>query len=304
MRRLNQFSAVEWLQLAPLAQLLRQVRNDALLRFYQRVRPPGLDEFLAKNAGQAGKDVALVIAFEQPWTLDWLLAMARKNLRGVTVLVFDNSRTSEARQKIRDVCDRHVAPYLALPPYKTRHVNRSHGMAMSWIYHNVVRAIQPRIFGFLDHDLIPVNEVDLSERLREQPVFGLINTGNFNHWSTWAGYCVFRFEAVRGQQMNFLYDFSRGLDTGGRNWNPLYRQLDRGQLRFASRDFVSVTLPSGESREQVEFIDEGWVHIGGVGYNENFKNNFDFFNGLKNALEAGASWDRLCSNRQPEKERA
>lgn len=295
MRRLNQFSAGEWLQLAPLAQALRQLRNDALLARYLQVRPAALDPFLADYRRQvAGADVALVIAFQQPWALDWQLGMAARNLPGVPVLVFDNSRDQAARTQIEEVCRRHGAPYLPLPPYRTRHVNRSHGMAMSWVFHNVVRVLQPRGFGYLDHDLIPVKPVDVTAKLAGQEAFGLRNGGNFEHWSLWAGYCFYRSEAVQGKPLNFLYDFSRGLDTGGRNWNALYSRLDPARLRFASQEFVEVRLPSGEGPRKVELIDGAWAHIGAAGYNDNFETKFAFFSALRCALEQGAAWEDLA----------
>jgi hypothetical protein len=287
MHGLGRFTRAEWLTLHPLGHAWRRLRNDALLAVYRRQRPPELADWLAALAPLRGRDVALVVAFEQPWALDWQLAMAKLHLPGVAVLVFDNSRTPAARQQIREVCSRHATPYLALPRYRTRHVNRSHGMAMSWIYANVVRSVQPRIFGFLDHDLIPVQPVDLASMLRAQAVFGMLNDGKPGHWNLWAGYCFFRFEDTLGKPLNFLYDFSRGLDTGGRNWKTLYRFLDRKRLRFAPREFVELTVPALGASRPVEVIDKAWVHIGGVGYNDNFKTKFTWFDGLRSALRAG-----------------
>ena len=297
MRNLNEFSISEWLTLLPLQQALKQVRNDALLSHYKKDRPKELDDFLVKNKHLADKNIAVVIAFEQPWALNWLLKMAKKNLTDVTVLVFDNSRTIEARIEIERVCNQHGAPYLGLPTYRTKHVNRSHGMAMSWVFDNVVRAIEPNIFGYLDHDLIPVATTDFSERVGSQPLFGLINAGKFNTWSTWAGYCLFKYDSIKNESMNFLYDFSRDLDTGGRNWHPVYSKLDRAQLRFASREHVKVKIPSIAEPRLVEFIDQRWVHIGGISYNDNLKAKFEFFNGLEQALDAGADWHQLIQRK-------
>ena len=81
MRQLNQFSAAEWLRLVPLGEGIRQARNDLLLARYLKAEPPGLAEFLQANAGLAGRDVAIVIAFQQPWTLDWLLEAAARMRR-------------------------------------------------------------------------------------------------------------------------------------------------------------------------------------------------------------------------------
>lgn len=294
MRELHQFSAAEWLSLLPLREGLRQLRNDLLLSSYLKDEPEGLQAFLQAHAGLAGRDVAIVIAFQQPWPLQWLLQQARSNLPGATVLVFDNSRDPAKREEIAAVCAGEGTPYLALPPYRTRHVNRSHGMAMSWIYHRVVRALQPRIFGYLDHDLIPVRPVDLAQRLHGQAAFGLPNNGKHGLWSIWAGYCFYWFDQVKDRPLNYLYDFSRGLDTGGRNWTPLYSRLDRQAMRFASQEFLDITLPSGVQRK-VEVVDGSWVHMGGVGYNDNFETKLGFFRQLRAALESGRSWDDIAS---------
>ncbi len=293
MRELHEFAAGEWLRLVPLAQGLRQLRNDLLLARYLRARTPDLEPFLAEQQSLRGRQVALVIAFEQPWALDWQLRMAARNLPGTQVLVFDNSRDAEKRRQIRHVCDHHGVPYLGLPPYRTRHANRSHGMAMSWIHHNVVRPLEPDVFGYLDHDLIPVAPVDVGERVGAQPVFGLPNIGRPGYWSLWAGYCFFRHAFTRGKPLNFLYDFSRELDTGGRNWDVLYRGLDRASLRFAPQEFVALR-PAGQAEaRKVEIVDGAWVHVGGVSYNDNFEKKGAFLQAVLEEIEAGRRWEDL-----------
>lgn len=292
MRHAHQFTLSEWLRLVPVQQGLKQLRNDALLARYLKARPDTLAPFLRRHGGLAGGGIAVVIAFEQPWALDWLLTAARDRLADTTVIVLDNSRHEDARRQIEKVAARHGAPYLGLPPYRTRHVNRSHGMAMSWAWHNVIAPLRPAFFGFLDHDLIPVRPVRPPERLHSQPVYGLANVGNLGHWSLWAGYCWFRREIAEGRPLNFLYDFSRGLDTGGRNWAPLYRTLDRSRLSFAPPAMVPMRLPSGAARD-VELVDGSWVHIGGISYNNNLEPKFAFFAELRRLLEEGASFDRL-----------
>ena len=285
MRYLTEFSAIEWLKLLPVQHALKQVRNDAWLALYKNNRANKLNQFLAEHKDLANKNIALVIAFEQPWALNWLLQMANRNVSDMTVLVFDNSRTDSKRIEIGQVCKKNQAPYLALPPNPTRHVNRSHGMAMTWVYHNVVRAINPRIFGFIDHDLIPVREVSIEDKLRDQPVYGLLNQNKLGFWSLWAGYCFFEYAPTKGKSINFLYDFSRDLDTGGRNWKSLYRNLDRQQLRVATSDNVSMKVPSIEKPRLVQFIDEHWLHIGGISYSHNSPENIAFFRGLETVFK-------------------
>jgi hypothetical protein len=284
MRRLNEFSGREWLALVPLVQGLREVRNDALLAHYTGARAEGLQDFLSRHASLRGRRVAVTIAFEQPWALDWQLAMARRHLPHIAFVVFDNSRSPRAREAIGDVCARHDVPCLALPAYRTHHANRSHGMAMSWVYRRVLRALAPEAFVFLDHDLIPLPGADPFRHLESQPVYGLLNEGVRGCWNLWAGYCAFRFAALEGTQGNFLYDFSRGLDTGGRNWDEVYSRLDRRRLQFAPRRFETRTMDGVGSRE-VEIVDGGWVHIGGIGYGTNFADKFAFFEAMRLAPE-------------------
>ena len=275
---------MEWLKLVPIQHALKQVRNDAWLAIYKNTRPRELSRFLAEHKHLAGKNIALVIAFEQPWALNWLLRMANRNLSDTTVLVFDNSRNDLKRSEIEKVCKQNHAPYLALPANSTTHVNRSHGMAMTWVYHNVVRAITPRIFGFIDHDLIPVRKVSVADKLTGQPFYGLLNVGKFGFWSLWAGYCFFDYAATIGKSINFLYDFSRDLDTGGRNWNSLYRQQDRQATRFASFEHVDMKAPSIDNSRSVQFVDRNWLHIGGVSYKEPLRDRIAFFEGLEIAF--------------------
>lgn len=295
MRDLRDFSAREWLRLEPLQLAFKQVRNDLWLAVYKRTKPKSLDRFLRETARFSNRNIALVVAFEQPWALDWMLRMSQRNLTDTTILVFDNSRRTEARKEIERVCRNHATPYLALPANPTRHVNRSHGMAMTWIFHNVVRAIKPRLFAFIDHDMIPVQKVEFSERLGDQPFYGMERHAGSWAWNLWAGYCVFDFARVNRLPMNFLYDFSLGLDTGGRNWRCLYRDFDQNSFRFASNRLVDVKDPATEASRTVQFVDDCWFHIGSIGYNDNFSSKSKFCENLAHALDNGISWLQVCS---------
>ena len=293
MLKLSEFSVKDWLKLRPLDVAFKQVRNDVWLKYYVNQKPTELSQFLADHCHLTGKNIAIVVAFEQPWAVNWLLQMAKKNLINTTVLVFDNSHKAIARAELAAVCQKNGAPYLALPMNRTKHVNRSHGMAMSWIYDNIVNAIQPKLFAFIDHDLIPVSEVDFEERLAEQPFFGRAGGKLPQYWSLWAGYCIFDFAYTKNKPLNFLYDFSRGLDTGGRNWNGVYSHFDKAQIKFAERTFKNICLPSIEIAKSVEFVDERWMHIGSISYNDGFRSKLKFFESLASSLKQNSDWARL-----------
>lgn len=286
MRDLKDFTLGEWLQLQPLQDGFKQLRNDLVQAAFIRRRPPEFERFLSDNASLKGRNLALIVAFEQPWVLDWLMRMAAKNLADATLVVCDNSRRPEPRIEIERLCRERGVPYVAVPQNRTRHVNRSHGMALSWIYHNVVRGLEPRRFGFFDHDLIPLQRVEFSALLGGQPFYGAPNPSRWG-WSLWAGYCLYDYAAVKDLPLNFLYDFSRGLDTGGRNWMPLYRHHERGALRFGTRRNVTIS-DAGESRN-MEIVDEKWLHLCGVSYNDNFRPSAKLFERIAQRTGAGAS---------------
>ena len=293
MLKLSEFSVKDWLKLRPLDVAFKQVRNDVWLKYYVNKKPAELSQFLTDNSHLAGRNIAIVVAFEQPWAVNWLLQMAKKNLMNTTVLVFDNSHKTAARAELAAVCKQNGTPYLALPMNRTKHVNRSHGMAMSWIYDNVINIIQPKLFAFIDHDLIPVSEVDFEERLANQPFFGRAGGKFPQYWSLWAGYCIFIYAAFKHQPLNFLYDFSRGLDTGGRNWDSIYSHFDKAQIYFASRTYKNLKLPTVENYTKVEFVDECWIHMGSISYNDGFRNKLDFFEALARAMQIDANWQRF-----------
>jgi hypothetical protein len=292
MLSLSEFTLRDWVTFRPLEVAFKQVRNDIWLNHYVTQHPPELQMFLSDHVSLKGQNIAIVVAFEQPWALNWLLQASKQNLIETTVLVFDNSRKMTARTDIQQVCEQNGTAYLALPPNSTKHVNRSHGMAMSWIYENVIKPIDPSLFVFLDHDLIPLEPVDFRERLGQQPFFGRRGGSKRKpqYWSIWAGYSVFAMDFVRNKPLNFLYDFSRGLDTGGRNWDCLFSHFNVADIRFAKNENVDIKLPTFDVVKPVQIIDERWLHIGGISYNDGFKDKFAFFEVMKANLNAGANW--------------
>ncbi|MFZ2448700.1 MAG: hypothetical protein WAW37_20245 [Syntrophobacteraceae bacterium] len=300
MRKLTDYSRREWFRSKPLDHFLIQVCNDALQRGFLAWKPKALDRFL-QNAGRLrGGNIGLVVAYEQPWALDWLLRMAARHIIDGTVLVFDNSRRAQARVEIERVCRERNAAYLPLPPNPTRHPNRSHGMAMTWIFHNVVRAIKPRAFCYIDHDLIPMETIELARTLGDQPFYGVLRTSLWG-WALWAGYCMYDFETVRRLPLNFLNDFSNGLDTGGRNWSRLYRNYDRSRLQFCTDEGAGVVDPLDNTHRPIVTVDNRWIHLMGASYHSGFRDMFDFYERLAKASDEGATLEMLSVKKSREK---
>jgi len=264
MRDLNQYSTLEWLELRPLVAAFKELRDAAIRELYCARKPPELKRFLARHAHLRGGQIALVIAFEHAWLIEILLERFRRYLPEVTVIVADNSRTGKARSEIEGVCREAGSAYFGLPANPVRNINRSHGNAVNWAYRNIVSRLQPKIFGLFDHDIFPTAPVDLAALLGDQPFYGLRTERGFG-WALWAGFSIFRFEAIKVRRPDFNPDMDRGLITGGRNLGRIYRHHDPSKLRFASHRPGSEADGGQAEAIHTEVID-GWVHFGGSSY--------------------------------------
>lgn len=293
MRELRDYTVREWLRIKPLDHFATQVANDTLQSVFCKLRPKALGLFLQSAEHLSGKDIGLVIAFENPWVVDLLLKASVRNLTSGTLLIFDNSRRQEARKDISRICHENGIPYLALPPSPTPHPNRSHGMAMTWVFQNVVKVIRPKTFTFIDHDLIPVEKIALGMfPTNKQPFYGAVKVGKWGWWTLWAGYCSYVYSVVKHLRLNFLNDFSRDIDTGGRNWPLLYQYYDWTQMKIAPREKTEFIDPlkGSSSGYPVQVVDQRWIHLGGAGHrNMKFKDGHDFYQRIGKTIIEGAT---------------
>jgi hypothetical protein len=132
----------------------------------------------------------------------------------------------------------------------------------------------------------PINQADFFPK--EQNFYGLINQST-NYWNLWAGYCFYRFSSVSSKPLNFLYDFSRGVDTGGRNWPYLYQSNNKSLIKFANYSEPVISLGDDYPNMIIHLIDESWVHVGGVGYGDNLSKKGMFHQELVERLANNVS---------------
>ena len=124
--------------------------------------------------------------------------------------VEETENDHQLTQEIERVCRERGAPYPAHPANPTSHPNRSHGMAMSWLFHNIVSAIQPRMSAFLDRDLIPVQKIaTFSVQMVDRC---WLHIGGVSHNDN--------FRAKSHAKSQWCENLARALDQG-RNWSSL-----------------------------------------------------------------------------------
>lgn len=174
-------------------------------------------------------------------------------------VIVDNSTDIKTSKALYHFCKANDVTYLRLlhNPYNNFNSGLSHGLALNWGYQQYVRASQAGYLATLDHDIYPTQKTSLLASLRNQPIYGLIQ-GRDEKWYLWPGYSLFDLTYLRARHANFAP--IPGTDTGGGNWYPVYRHLNREKLTFARHRYAQYQDGEHVQTSSVEFLDT-WVHL-------------------------------------------
>ena len=243
----------------------KNLRNEMMDKAFRRAGRAERDRFLA-GFNADGRPVVFAVAFNTPWVVDLLTASWAEHVADAILVVVDNSKDDAVRLTHREICRVRGVAYVELPKNREWHPNRSHAIAMNWIYYNLVEAVKPVVFGFLDHDCFPIGPVSFAERLEGRCAYGLVwrATRDPAKWYFWAGFGFFRYAVTSGRAVDFKHVYEWGADTGGRNWEPIFSTLQASDLREAKDERVPAGDGAPVSRMQI--IDERFNHIGKASY--------------------------------------
>ena len=221
----------DWRRLRPLTETFKTARYRVIDRGYRR-RPPAVGDLAAVAQSVRGRKLLVTVAFGDATLVSWQTRLLRHYLPGIRHVIVDNSTTDKTAREIQRTAAEGDAAYLRAPPnpWSGRAASRSHGIALNWTWQNLIKRGEPEAFGFLDHDVFPTSADDPFTLLAFQDIYGVVRQAGAR-WFLWAGFCMFRFAAVRDKALDFGQDWFIGLDTGGGNWRPLYSQIDRTTLR-------------------------------------------------------------------------
>lgn len=272
MRQLRDYGLRDWLVADPFRHRIRRLRNIAIQSIYKSRRTSRQDELIAALRPQVeGKVVTFTVAFNMVRTLEWLADGFARLASETVLIVCDNSPSAASRSKIEAVCAARAIPYVPLPRPPLQFLLNtnpalSHGVALTWIFYNLVRPLKPKVFAFIDHDLIPLTPFDFRELVKNQPVYGMMRgRPTSGPWNLWAGYCVYDFDVIGHHLLDFSHDNPLKLDTGGQNWTRLYRHLDPDPMRFARSELIELKVSDAFPTGKFLLVD-GWLHVGGITY--------------------------------------
>src|SRR5262245_23093966 len=251
------------MRLRPILHRLKTLRYRAIDKLYL-ARPARAGDLTVLKRDLRDRNVLVSIAFNDAQAIDWQSQLVRRYLPTICYVIADNSKTTAHAQAIAALAQQTDAPYLRLPENPWYQPSSSHGLALNWVWRNVILPAEPRAFGFIDDDLYPTAPDDPFAPLVAQDFFGLVRRAG-ERWFLWAGYCTFRFDRVRDKPLDFGQDWFAGLDTGGGNWEALFRGTDPDDLIQPDTTFASYRSDVEFTRGMMRWCN-GWLHeIGSSG---------------------------------------
>ncbi|MCM5555135.1 hypothetical protein [Pleomorphomonas sp. NRK KF1] len=270
-----------------LLQLVKLPRNTFTSWLYCKFQARGLQSFLAALDREGRRKVLCVISFNLPWAVDLMIRSCSRFLPDWQLAIFDNSNDKAARAEISAICARYNTPYLGLPKNPEWSPNRSHALALNWVYRNIISVVRPLRFGFLDHDCFPIAPPSIDARLDEQLAYGDLRPSKIVEgvWNLWAGYMFFDGAVIERFHLDFNHDQMRRLDTGGRNWAGLYRHLPREKMSFATSSGKTILSHNLDVSYALQCLDLSFCHVGGASYDHSDAVGHEYVSSVRDFLE-------------------
>lgn len=230
------------------------------------------------NTGQRCPILLVTIAFNHEGLIKKQIEMIRRHVHNAAFqhIIIDNSSVNAKRKAIKTVCNDMGVEYISVPRRITLltlntlfYPSYSHGAALNWAYHHIIRSRRPESFVFFDHDIIPIKPYDFIAALGTQDFYGVERMRRYG-WYLWAGWCVFRLDSIIDKRVDFSPTYIKHsyLDTGGHNFLTIFCHYNHSDLRFASSETHRIrTTPKLRTHNDIyhsdciQLIDKAWIHI-------------------------------------------
>jgi hypothetical protein len=203
----------------------------------------------------------ITVAFNNEVVLGHQVKLIRKNISDDYVhVIADNSSDYRKRDIIKELCREYGLTYISLPTNPYTSGSPSHGVCLRWICKHYVELIQPKYFGFLDHDVYPIKNHSVIALLQQQGIYGHSQERN-SYWYLWPGLCFYAYDCVKNIRLDFDPVVINGtqLDTGGANWTPLYSTLDKNTIVFPEHRYLQLRQGDIPQSDKMELIGD-WLH--------------------------------------------
>ena len=234
------------------------------------VRQPAI--FASITAADPGKIFVIVVAFNEPQLIAFHFQAMQKFCRdSFAYFVMDNSNQPEAAAAIQEFCVAQGVNYVRLPKNPGIDGSTSHGFALNWAFHNIIRKFRPITFGTMDSDFFPTEAFSIGSFLEKGDAWGVITERRplthlgFPIWYLWAGCAFFRLDRFRGKELNFLPSF--GVDTAGRIHVDASAVKRLPGVYDLHRDRIAVAeIPINDSAVSPAYAYGSFVHLTGASW--------------------------------------
>ncbi len=198
-------------------------------------------------------------------------------------LIADNSNDKNISEKIELFCTENTISYVKIPrnPLSNIRASGSHGIALNWSFVNIVEKYKPKFWGFLDHDIFPIKKTEILKHIKIG-LWGAIRSRGTHWWYLWPGFCFFEREKTKQYKFDFSpyhagVDGLTFLDTGGSNYNSIYKKIDRKSIDEAETKLIDIRtkkeFKKGDDSSQVfEIIDKSWLHLRQIAWRKESSN--------------------------------
>lgn len=204
--------------------------------------------------------VIFTIAFNNIETIKLQAKYFSQNIKdNYQYIIGDNSTRIDISNEIEAYCQNSKIGYVRIlhNPYNGVDASKSHGLAVNWMYKHIISPSNAEYFGVVDHDIFPTKRTSVIAHLKQVGVFGHVQVRG-ERWYLWPGFSFFNRNILGKKRYNFLP--ISGLDTGGGNWDPIYRYIDKSKLDKPKHYYIKYRDGDVVQNTSMEKIGD-WLHL-------------------------------------------
>lgn len=204
----------------------------------------------------------ITVAFNKPVFISHQIRLLRKYLRDdFTLFVVSNAQEECDVRDISSICRNHENLVYIRPG-----VIGTHWDALNLATEHVRAFGKGDYFGTLDHDVFPIRDCTIIDKIEPNGFYGLPQTRD-TRWYLFPGFTFFKRSMVGDTNLDFspvpANNEIGGLDTGGANYERLYKRLNLADMKPLAlrqkslRSDEKILIPQVDA---VEFYNEDFIH--------------------------------------------
>jgi hypothetical protein len=253
-------------------QFLKAIDQIHLFRFYRK-------HFEAQSIKinliplPVGSIDLVVVAFNRPDMIEYQHIFLQKNFKNAFhYTIADNSNQPEAREALRTYCQENNLTYLSLPtnPFHAPRYSDSHGAALNYVWRNYLKYRKASYIGILDHDIFPIEPIDLKETLSNQDFYGMLQVYDNAELKDgklmylWPGLAMINQYFLANTKVNFMPKLNG--DTGSAMHDAYCQSIRKSTkegrlLDFAEEERIKLLEGNDFQTDMFALIGKKWLHV-------------------------------------------